>query len=443
MTTEFIGSGTYGKVICNPDNETVVKVVDKFENSEQTQYCQQNIHEAVFLSQYAHCNIVESLGITMAEDKIHIKLKKYQTSLHDYIHATKYADRMKKLDIIVYKILLALNYIHSNNLIHGDLKPGNIMFNNEPTDEVRVIDFGGLSSFRLNKHSCICTYEFRAPEEWDQDNNTLDDKFDVWSLGVTIFYFIAKDYVVSFKKDTDSATKQQYKNFFTTSELVLRPDVMSRLEKPFEKLVRSMLMVKKQDRITVKELLASQYFKKFRSKKSNNNNDLAVKINTITPNYCSKLSYLTQLRHEVINKIYDICDHQKCLECFLHSIVLYDNYLTSGCKDTKSVSFRKSRLIAVCCLLISSILLLEYPFKFAQLLELEQVKKYKSINKKSVIKQTDKIMLQFKFKLYFDTFDWQIFKNKDLGYSKIKKMVYDPNYIRLCNSDLNKFYLSK
>jgi serine/threonine protein kinase len=49
--------------------------------------------------------------------------------------------------------LAAIEYIHSNNLIHREIKADNILMNN--TGEIKLADFG-LSTDNTNKHTTFC-----------------------------------------------------------------------------------------------------------------------------------------------------------------------------------------------------------------------------------------------------------------------------------------------
>jgi calcium-dependent protein kinase len=90
----------------------------------------------------------------------------------------------------VKEILLALRSIHGRGIIHGDVKPKNVMKDDD--DVCRFIDFG-LSHRFSDEHTPIIlenpcgTPGYASPEVY---NKTTSPKSDVWSVGVAAFNFL-------------------------------------------------------------------------------------------------------------------------------------------------------------------------------------------------------------------------------------------------------------
>ena len=90
---------------------------------------------------------------------------------------------------IIEQVLKAIKECHSQMICHRDLKPENILINSD--NKIKLIDFGAATYIDSNKglRGCVGTAEYCAPEVasriW-----SYDEKCDMWSLGVIIFYLL-------------------------------------------------------------------------------------------------------------------------------------------------------------------------------------------------------------------------------------------------------------
>lgn len=86
--------------------------------------------------------------------------------------------------------------IHRSNVVHKDIKPGNVIINKE-TNEVRFIDFGISSKLReefaqpLPPNRLEGTLTYISPEQTGRMNRPLDYRTDFYSLGITFFEMLS------------------------------------------------------------------------------------------------------------------------------------------------------------------------------------------------------------------------------------------------------------
>lgn len=83
----------------------------------------------------------------------------------------------KEAKNIMRQLFDILKYIHRKNIIHGDIKPENIIYNGE-TKRITLIDFEN------DKY----TQDYRSPESIKKKKTT--SKIDVWSAGITLYYLL-------------------------------------------------------------------------------------------------------------------------------------------------------------------------------------------------------------------------------------------------------------
>lgn len=87
---------------------------------------------------------------------------------------------------VVSQVADVLAAVHAAGIVHGDVKPGNILVPDEPAAQVRLVDFGVAR--RVQDHPASATHatpEYVAPEV--VDGAPLRPASDVYSLGIVLF----------------------------------------------------------------------------------------------------------------------------------------------------------------------------------------------------------------------------------------------------------------
>ena len=102
-----------------------------------------------------------------------------------------------QIAVMFRQILSGLAYLHSNNIIHRDLKLENILIKeieksmetNEDLFILKIIDFGTAKIFDKNKKERILVGSsyYIAPEVI---NKKYNQECDMWSAGVILYMFI-------------------------------------------------------------------------------------------------------------------------------------------------------------------------------------------------------------------------------------------------------------
>ncbi len=101
---------------------------------------------------------------------------------------------------IISSILSGVQYLHSMEVLHRDLKPGNILYNND--DNVVITDLGfGIQldsdSDTLTRMMAFGTNRYCSPEQ-RIDSHNVDVRTDIYALGKII-----EDIITNFGKNSD------------------------------------------------------------------------------------------------------------------------------------------------------------------------------------------------------------------------------------------------
>lgn len=148
-------------------------------------------------------------------------------------------------------IASALDYCHSNNIVHRDLKIENIMISK--TGDIKIIDFGLSNLFdreHLLRTYCGSLY-FAAPELLSA-HPYIGPEVDVWSFGVVLYVLVCGK--VPFDDQSVSALHEKIKKGNVQYPQTLSYDCVSLLSR--------MLVVNPKNRASLREVMSHPWMTK-------------------------------------------------------------------------------------------------------------------------------------------------------------------------------------
>ena len=200
----LIGKGGYSEVYKAYDLEDHIYVACKlnhlnqnWKEEVQNSYIKHTIRENQIHKNINHPNIVKLFDTIEIDNDSFCTILEYCSGpdLSTYIKKNKYIPE-KEAKIIISQILEGLIYLNNlpNKIIHYDLKPENIIFNNM---EIKISDFGLSKIIERNSDKVqltsqgVGTYWYLPPECFEEKKNiNISSKVDIWSCGVILYEMI-------------------------------------------------------------------------------------------------------------------------------------------------------------------------------------------------------------------------------------------------------------
>lgn len=180
-----IGKGAYGQVFECITNENMAVAVKRISYDKYGIRC---LNEATIMSSLKHVHIAYAQTIYSDEGSIYIVSQKAKTDLNRWTRKSKKGNIPDPKTLLQWSraMVSALSCLHSQGIIHCDMKASNVLYFTK--QDIRLNDFT-LSIVRHNSQKKythnICTSTHRPYEVWAEQS--WNDKVDIWGLGCTLF----------------------------------------------------------------------------------------------------------------------------------------------------------------------------------------------------------------------------------------------------------------
>uniref|UniRef100_A0A3B3BTF7 Protein kinase domain-containing protein n=1 Tax=Oryzias melastigma TaxID=30732 RepID=A0A3B3BTF7_ORYME len=281
LVEKFLGEGTFGKVAKCRDlttNQEVAIKITKPSHRDSGLFELNALAEITKLDADKYC-LIKFLDWFEYRSHICIVYEMLDQSLHDFMNIREHRPLLiHEIRTIARELLISLKGLKEINMAHRDIKPDNIMLVNQASEPFRVklIDFGlAINPTDMETGTFMQNLRYRAPEVIL--GLPLDERVDMWTVGYTLAWLYTGFHIHSVDSEYTvirSLTMRQGM-FFTLTEdestFVWKLDTPEEQIKKtgqevkfkvkmFIKLLRRMLEIDPNKRITPEEALKHSFF---------------------------------------------------------------------------------------------------------------------------------------------------------------------------------------
>ncbi|KAJ8962969.1 hypothetical protein NQ314_005686 [Rhamnusium bicolor] len=247
---EELGKGRFGvvhKVIDKVSNQKLAAKFIKCRTSKDRDKVQDEID---IMNLLRHQKLLQ-LAAAFENPRDMIMVMEYISGgeLFERVVADDFTLTEKDCILFMRQICEGVAYMHTQNIVHLDLKPENIMCHTRTSHEIKIIDFGLAQ--KLNPDTPIRvlfgTPEFIPPEIINYE--PIGVQSDMWSLGVICYVLLSG--LSPFMGDNDSET---FANI-TRADYDFEDEAFNTVSQNARDFIAALLVKRKEDRLSAEQCL--------------------------------------------------------------------------------------------------------------------------------------------------------------------------------------------
>ena len=319
ITQKLLGVGTYGQVFLVQNKYTkeyfAMKEIPK--TSEDLLSDNEIMDEIEILKNLDHPDIVRITEFYNTENSYYL--------INEYCKYGELYEQVKnefsetQIAVMFRQILSGIAYLHSNNIIHRDLKLENILINdieksittNEDLFLVKIIDFGTAKIFDKNKmpRAIVGSIYYIAPEVILKK---YGKECDMWSLGVILYMFIVGHAPFDGRSNRDIMEKIKGGKYLKNEKR------WKKASNEVKDLINKLLVLEPEKRLTAFEALRHPWFKVSNSNILYNNISKEEVLNCISNllNYSIKSKFEELVLAYIVHNLPRPKQAKSCIKLF-------------------------------------------------------------------------------------------------------------------------------
>lgn len=180
----MIGEGTYGVVMkaCHKETGQIVAIKKFKESDEDEQVRKTSLREVRVLKQLRHDNVITLLEVFRRKGRLHLVFEYVEKTILEVLETRPNGLTETEVRKYMYQLLRGVEYCHTHNIIHRDVKPENILISKNGA--LKLCDFGFARTMSIGgKYTdYVATRWYRSPELLVGDVE-YGKGVDVWAIG--------------------------------------------------------------------------------------------------------------------------------------------------------------------------------------------------------------------------------------------------------------------
>ena len=247
----LLGEGGMGKVYLAQDNQLQRQVaIKELTYQPKDEEVNHALQEARLLARVNHSNIIQIYNVHDEGDHISLVMEYFNSKTLTQFQQETYCTLVQKLDLL-QQLSAGLAAAHKNDVIHCDLKPTNILVNDQ--GQLKITDFG-IALLASNESSANTKIDdaqldntegvqygsllYMSPEQIQK--NAVDYRSDIFSFGIVAYQLMVGSHPFGRGSATDIAkricesTPEHAKNLMLNAPSALTDLLMEMLIQPLE-----------------------------------------------------------------------------------------------------------------------------------------------------------------------------------------------------------------